>query len=247
MSYIHLKSLSAFSIKGKDVRKFLQGQLTCDVNLLTPTKSLRAAHCNKEGRVTALYQLLEIDDAIVLITQRVLLAEAMKTLAHYGMFSKLTWQDLSVSHKVYANDQGELMLTHAEQVIEASDDEQFFYYQQILKKQAFLTPATVGKFLPQELALSDEALSFTKGCYLGQEIIARLHYLGKLKKSLKVIKSTEQLMPLEELFSEEQSVGSVVIATEYQGFWYGLALIDNNCIAKAYTKRGSSCEVFTWR
>ncbi len=44
-----------------------------------------------------------------------------------------------------------------------------------------LHPETIGLYLPQELGL---APSLTKGCYLGQEIVARVHYLGKLKREL---------------------------------------------------------------
>jgi tRNA-modifying protein YgfZ len=47
----------------------------------------------------------------------------------------------------------------------------------------FITPATAGEYLPQMLNLEAlGGLSFTKGCYPGQEVIARLHYRGKLKR-----------------------------------------------------------------
>jgi folate-binding protein YgfZ len=48
-----------------------------------------------------------------------------------------------------------------------------------------LYPTTSGKFLPHELNLQKlNAISFSKGCYTGQEIIARMHYRGKLKTHL---------------------------------------------------------------
>ncbi len=40
--------------------------------------------------------------------------------------------------------------------------------------------------LPQELGLEVEAVSFRKGCYLGQEVMARLHAMGRVRKGLKV-------------------------------------------------------------
>ena len=46
-------------------------------------------------------------------------------------------------------------------------------------------PATVDQFIAQMLNLEQlGAISFTKGCYPGQEIVARLHYLGNLKRRL---------------------------------------------------------------
>ncbi|HEX9781134.1 MAG TPA: folate-binding protein [Opitutaceae bacterium] len=50
-------------------------------------------------------------------------------------------------------------------------------------------PADVGpNDLPQEGALESEGLSFTKGCYLGQEVMARLHNLGKVRRRLFVVR-----------------------------------------------------------
>lgn len=225
-----LKSLGAFSIKGKDAKKFLQGQLTCDLNQLTPEHPLKGAHCNKEGRVMALYHLIERQDEIILITQKELLSDAMKYLQHYGMFTKLIWQNLEQAY-IYADATGNLSIS-SEKLAQTSQDESIYYHQQILQKQAFLTKATVGKFLPQELELSGAALSFTKGCYIGQEVIARLHYLGKLKKSLHLIESDQALKPLDELWQQDQVVGEVVASTLYQGRCYALALINANCSTK---------------
>lgn len=222
-----LKSLAATALKGPDTRKFLQGQLTCDINELSPTQPLKGAHCNREGRVVALYDILEQEDTIILITQRKLMNEAIKTLKHYGMFSKITWEDLSNSHEILL-EQGRLHIKPKDEVTDLTSDETEFYYQKILNKQAFLTPETIGKFLPQELALSGSALSFTKGCYLGQEVVARLHYLGKLKHTLRMLESDHGLKPLAELLAQDQVVGEVVVSIMYQQRCYGLGLVNTN-------------------
>ncbi|MGH1542402.1 MAG: YgfZ/GcvT domain-containing protein [Arenicella sp.] len=50
---------------------------------------------------------------------------------------------------------------------------------------ARLYPSTTGEFTPEALNLDLlEAVNFKKGCYTGQEIVARMHYLGKAKKRL---------------------------------------------------------------
>lgn len=49
----------------------------------------------------------------------------------------------------------------------------------------WLTPATVEAYVPQMLNLQHlQGVHFKKGCYTGQEVIARMHFLGQLKKSL---------------------------------------------------------------
>jgi folate-binding protein YgfZ len=58
-------------------------------------------------------------------------------------------------------------------------------------------PETSEKFLPHELNLDKlNAISFDKGCYTGQEIIARMHYRGKLKNHMYLTKITSNTAPL---------------------------------------------------
>ena len=66
---------------------------------------------------------------------------------------------------------------------EAYDLEQF----QIDTGYALVTKATSGKFLPQMLNITEfDAVSFTKGCYLGQEVVARAQHRGQVKRCLRL-------------------------------------------------------------
>ena len=72
---------------------------------------------------------------------------------------------------------------------------------------------TVDSFIPQMLNYQiTGAVSFTKGCYTGQEVIARLQYKGKLKRSMYRIRvATEKLTAGTDLYSTgEQSIGNIV-------------------------------------
>ena len=83
---------------------------------------------------------------------------------------------------------------------------------------AWLDDATSAQHLPQALNLvSLGAIDFNKGCYPGQEIVARTHYLGTIKRQLIRISIPESdyMSPGKTLFLEtakgnEQSVGQVV-------------------------------------
>ncbi|MDF2529981.1 MAG: folate-binding protein YgfZ, partial [Gammaproteobacteria bacterium] len=62
--------------------------------------------------------------------------------------------------------------------------------------QAFLSPEAIGKFLPHDIRLPElNGVSFSKGCYIGQEIIARMQYLGKLKKQLCLMQLNTTIEP----------------------------------------------------
>jgi folate-binding protein YgfZ len=65
--------------------------------------------------------------------------------------------------------------------------------------------ATIGKLLPHEINLQNiNAVSFDKGCYTGQEIIARMHYRGQLKKRMyrARVKTDMAPMPGSDIYAE---------------------------------------------
>jgi folate-binding protein YgfZ len=63
--------------------------------------------------------------------------------------------------------------------------------------------------IPQEAGLNERAVSFTKGCYVGQETVARLFYRGKPNRELRGLSSAEQLPAGAELRLAERVVGTV--------------------------------------
>jgi folate-binding protein YgfZ len=63
--------------------------------------------------------------------------------------------------------------------------------------------------IPQEAGLNERAVSFTKGCYVGQETVARLHYRGKPNRHLRGLRLSAPVAPGEELRLGERQVGRV--------------------------------------
>jgi tRNA-modifying protein YgfZ len=88
------------------------------------------------------------------------------------------------------------------------------------------------KNLPQEVGRNDRAISFTKGCYLGQETVARIDALGHVNKTLCGVRFSGQEVPLPglELRSGDVAVGNVTSATFSPRLSAPLAL--------AYIRRG---------
>jgi hypothetical protein len=103
----------------------------------------------------------------------------------------------------------------------------------------WLTQETVEKLLPQMLNLDlMGALDYQKGCYPGQEVIARLHYRGELKRSLYLATYTSKETPKKItpepgtiiVSSENRTVGTVIQAQSDVETTYLLAVIDNASI-----------------
>ena len=63
--------------------------------------------------------------------------------------------------------------------------------------------------IPQEAGLNERAVSFTKGCYVGQETVARLHYRGKPNRHLRGLRLSEPVATGEPLRLGEREVGRV--------------------------------------
>lgn len=90
----------------------------------------------------------------------------------------------------------ELWLPHADSGTNVSahatraDSDNAWWAAEFQEGRARVSPATSGLFIPQTLNLGTlGGISFQKGCYTGQEIVARTHYLGKLKKVLRLLES----------------------------------------------------------
>ncbi|MDH5231495.1 MAG: folate-binding protein [Gammaproteobacteria bacterium] len=89
---------------------------------------------------------------------------------------------------------------------------------------------TRESFVPQMLNLQIVGgISFTKGCYPGQEVVARMHYLGKLKKRMYLASLQQDSAPQAGdkiiLKDSEQSVGEVVNAIQNGQKGYDLLLV----------------------
>ena len=61
--------------------------------------------------------------------------------------------------------------------------------------------------IPQEAGLNERAVSFTKGCYVGQETVARLHYRGKPNRHLRGLRLAQPVPVGAEIRLGERVVG----------------------------------------
>lgn len=68
--------------------------------------------------------------------------------------------------------------------------------------------------IPQEAGLNDRAVSFTKGCYVGQETVARLHWRGKPNRHLRGLALSAPAPVGAELVRGEKVVGRIASAVE---------------------------------
>ena len=63
--------------------------------------------------------------------------------------------------------------------------------------------------IPQEAGLNERAVSFTKGCYVGQETVARLYYRGKPNRQLRGLRCSASVRAGDEVTFEGRPVGQI--------------------------------------
>ena len=98
-----------------------------------------------------------------------------------------------------------------------------------------VTQATSEHYVPQMVNLDKlGGVSFKKGCYPGQEIVARTHYLGKIKRHLYRVTAARPLTAGAEVRSQVlngQSCGSVLSAAPLTSGWIALAVLQQDAAA----------------
>ena len=163
---------------GPDAGKFLQGQLSNDMSALSNDRLMLAGFHNPQGRVLALLHLAALaSDHIVALLPAELAAATMTTLRRYVLRAKVTISDDS-SPAVLAELAAQLPCTASMLSAATRADD-------IAAGLPQVYAASSGEFVAQMLNLDCiGAISFDKGCYTGQEIIARAHYRGRMKRRM---------------------------------------------------------------
>jgi tRNA-modifying protein YgfZ len=215
-----LDDLGLLCFRGPDARPFLQGQLSNDVAALRAGQLLRAGLHSPQGRTLALLALAagSTDDEIFAILPRELITAVAATLTRYVLRSKVKISDASTEHRVYGAahrhgaraDAGrcpssvlhgyaserELIMVQASDPAPAGAPLTRAEWRalDIAAGLPQVYQATSGQFVAQMLNLDCiDAVSFNKGCYTGQEVIARSHFRGRVKRRMQRFVSAEPL------------------------------------------------------
>ena len=197
--------LTPIKIEGADAAGFLHGQFTTDITGLASGRAGLSAWCDPKGRVIATFILARLDEAFWLLLPEILKDTFLKRLKMYVLRANVNIVDANT-------ETGNIPELPAYiSAIDGCDWQTTFIRQGI----PWLSPTTSGRFLPQELNLDHlDALSYTKGCYPGQEIIARLRYRGEVKRRLchATTDNNTLLQPGSALApeGEERNIGTVV-------------------------------------
>ena len=191
-----LRQRSLIKISGSDSGLFLQSQLTNDINQLENRKIQLNAYCQHQGKILALLWLFKIDEIFYISVPNELSKLLLAKFNLFKLMSNVNFEDLTEKKYQYGligenehnivklNDNLSILITN--QKLDGAKNNNAWEESLISLEIPEINLNLSEKFIPQDLSLDiDEiGVSFTKGCYPGQEIVARMHYLGKPKRRL---------------------------------------------------------------
>jgi folate-binding protein YgfZ len=250
MTILNLNNeLIMLEISGADATTYLQGQLSNDIRELATKPFQFSAHLNNKGRILATFIITSPSENLYyLITSQTLAEKIIPRLKMFILRSKvnlvLSTKALSFSttpqesiHSLQLAAEHFLIIS-AEPVNDSKIDSNAWH--KILVELPFpmIYLDTQEKIIPQQVNFDlIGGINFKKGCYTGQEIVARTHYLGKIKR--RMAKFTSQVAPQigQSVVSpnlDNREVGVIIDFYHSDNLYRGLISLQNDCIDNVF-------------
>ena len=258
-----LSQRSLLKISGSDAEIFLQNQLSNDIEKLENLKIQFNAYCQHQGKIIALFWVMRSNGCFLLSCPEDLAEKVIARLQMFIIMSDVIIEDITEQYiqigLINENNSGAYSISENMSllILSSEDIDSYLAVSEINKDlydndyewrkacidfqipEVFLN--TSEKLVPQMLNLDiDEVgVNFSKGCYPGQEVVARLHYLGESKRRLFSFKSESEMQVGDNLYCATSNTakvrgarykgsGIVVSKVKYNSLFYCLATLDTD-------------------
>jgi len=242
---IHLKNRALLKLSGSDNEEFLQAQLSNDISKLDNSNVQLNAYCQHQGKMLALFWVIRADDEFLLSFPLDLLDSIKARLQMFVLMADVKITDVTEQYlqmgligksqkdSFTINEQLSLILADPKNLSKFDLTSQDHWDKACI--DSFLPEVSIAStetFIPQMLNLdiNEVGVNFSKGCFPGQEVVARLHYLGKAKRRLFAFKSDSPLSIGDILHCAEsksaKASGSVVSRVKFGANFYCLATLE---------------------
>ena len=249
---IHLDNRSLLKVSGSDAESFLQAQLSNNIKELDSSSIQLNAYCQHQGKMLALFWVMRSNDDFLLSFPLDLLEIIKSRLQMFVIMSDVTIDDVTDDYLqigvIDENQNNAFTINNKLSLVITRPNELEKY--SISSKEAWdkacidsslpdIYLLTSEKMVPQMLNLDiDEiGVNFSKGCFPGQEVVARLHYLGVAKRRLFAFKSDSEINVGDALFCSNsksakargaryKASGIVVSKVKYNTQFYCLATLE---------------------
>jgi folate-binding protein YgfZ len=229
-------------IEGPDAMAFAHAQFSSNVSSLATGQWQFSAWLDPQGRVRALFHLTRLaDDRYLVLLRGGTAANMVEPLRRFVFRSKLTLTALPTRalttgpamslHEI--REDAEILIfgcdTHSLQVSTTDIGDDAWRLPQLRAGWPWLPTKTLNELLPAALSLQRlNAVAIDKGCYPGQEIVARLHYRGGHKRHLHSVTLSQAANAGDVLRSGDREVGCILdVITAHDGIGALVVLTDD--------------------
>ena len=205
---------SILEFSGEGIRDFLNNLLISDVSKFQKNDLNYTALCNPKGRIIASFFInFHTSHKIYLLCP----VDLSKNLINFFMMRKFRLK-FSITEINSSLPEIYLPIDNPFPEIIESSTKSDFYFKLFELNLPWISKQQTEKHIPQHVNLDQHKniMSFTKGCYPGQEIIARIKYLGKVKKRMTLKKSTNLETFKQAIINKE--IVSPIISSKTQHF-----------------------------
>ena len=271
----HLSHLSTLSFSGSDAKDFLQGQMTQDINSISDQSYKMTSILNPKGRIIVTGLIKEFKGNIFFIISKDLSKDCVQWLSRYILRSDvkisieknyifgLNNENQKQLFKYDGNQQqlniSPISMDHSRCILLADDEvslkdksiesinESEWILSDIKRGLPILSKESSEKYIPQMINLDLlEGISFSKGCYTGQEVVARVQHRGKIKQRMFHITAESNKSEIEhqsEIMHENSKVGSLVNSIMNKNILHSLAVINIDDSEKKLILKGKTLNV----
>jgi len=271
----HLSHLSTLSFSGSDAKEFLQGQMTQDINTISDQSYKMTSILNPKGRIIVTGLIKEFKGNIFFIISKDLSKDCVQWLSRYILRSDvkisieknyifgLNNENQKQLFKYDGNQQqlniSPISMDHSRCILLADDEvslkdksiesinESEWILSDIKRGLPILSKESSEKYIPQMINLDLlEGISFSKGCYTGQEVVARVQHRGKIKQRMFHITTESNKCEIEhqsEIMHENSKVGSLVNSIINKDILHSLAVINIDDSEKKLILKGKTLNV----
>ena len=239
-----LSDRAIFSLTGPDSLRYLNGQVSQDVALATEEKAVYSIAANFKGKLDGDCFIRKHGDAILIDCSSDQRDSLLMRLDHYLIADDAELEDATEKYSLFHTLNPELATSYPKWMTDRYGQDGIDF---LLPKGEVLEgnvthnaeweilrisnsiplwgKELTNEILPPEAKIEARAISYTKGCYTGQEVISRMRSAGKTNKHLVSIKLEEQVDTPCEFFTSEnldKAAGAVTSICNIEGIWIGL-------------------------
>ena len=189
------------------VENFLQGQITSDINMVSNESFHLSSICNQKGLVVADFLINKSNNKFKIIINselvNIFIAELTPFAKFFGVsfiethnYICATVESTPFSKRVFLKNSDfalSLNIQKERKSIAKTISEEEWSIANMLLGNFYLSKKNIGKYRPLEINYDKQRVSFDKGCFRGQEIVARMKYLGVDRRKFCTIISKNEI------------------------------------------------------